>query len=128
MRCRRSQNKFYTLAKFNIFVLSSVSIRSTLKDLASEMIQSITHKGLRLFFEKGNGSKLPAEYLAKIALVLDALDALASENDIKALGGGIHLLTGNFAGFWSIKISPNYRIIFRYNNGDVFDVDYIDYH
>lgn len=30
------------------------------------MIQSITHKGLRLFFEKGNGSKLPAEYLAKL--------------------------------------------------------------
>jgi hypothetical protein len=66
-----------------------------IRDLVAEMIQSITHKGLRLFFEKGNGSKLPAEYLAKIALILDALDALASENDIKALGGGIHLLTGN---------------------------------
>jgi proteic killer suppression protein len=38
------------------------------------MLQTITHKGLRLFFEKGNGSKLPAEYLAKIALILDALD------------------------------------------------------
>jgi proteic killer suppression protein len=92
------------------------------------MIQSITHKGLRLFFEKGNGSKLPAEYLAKIALILDALDALASDNDIKALGGGIHLLTGNYAGCWSIKVSPNYRIIFRYSKGDVFDVDYVDYH
>jgi proteic killer suppression protein len=71
------------------------------------MIQTITHKGLRLFFEKGNGSKLPAEYLAKIALVLDALDAVASEDDIKALSGGIHRLAGNYAGFWSIKVSPN---------------------
>jgi hypothetical protein len=44
------------------------------------MIESITHKGLRLYFEKGNGSKLPAEYLAKIALILDALDALASSD------------------------------------------------
>ena len=70
------------------------------------MIQTITHKGLRLFFEKGNGSKLPGEYLAKIALILDALEALASENDIKALGGGIHLLTGNYAGFPSNKVSP----------------------
>lgn len=57
---------------------------------------SVTHKGLRLFFEKGNGSKLPTVYLAKIALILDALDALASENDIKALGDGIRLLTGNY--------------------------------
>jgi proteic killer suppression protein len=71
------------------------------------MIQTITHKGLRLFFEKGNGSKLPAEYLAKIALMLDALDAVASGEDIKALGGGIHRLAGNYAGFWSIKVSPN---------------------
>jgi toxin HigB-1 len=97
-------------------------------NLASEMIQTITHKGLRQFFEKGSGSKLPAEYLAKIALILDALDAVASEDDIKALGGGIHRLTGNYAGFWSIKVSSNYRIIFRYNKGDVFDVDYVDYH
>jgi proteic killer suppression protein len=66
------------------------------------MIQTITHKGLRLFFEKGNGSKLPAEYLSKIALILDALDAVASEDDIRALGGGIHRLTGNYAGFWSV--------------------------
>jgi hypothetical protein len=33
------------------------------------MIQTITHKGLRLFFEKGNGSKLPSEYQTKIALI-----------------------------------------------------------
>ncbi len=92
------------------------------------MIHTITHKGLHLFFEKGNGSTLPAEYLAKIALILDALDAVASEDDIKALGGGIHRFAGNYAGFWSIKVSPNYRIIFRYSNGDIFDVNYIDYH
>ena len=92
------------------------------------MIQTITHKGLRLFFEKGDGSKLPGEYLMKIALILDALDAVATEDDIKALGGGIHRLTGKYSGFWSIKVSPNYRIVFRYNKGDIFDVDYVDYH
>ena len=92
------------------------------------MIQTIIHKGLRLFFEKVNGSKLPADYLTKIALILDALDAVATEDDIKALGGGIHRLTGNYAGFWSIKVSPNYRIVFRYEKGDIYDVDYVDYH
>lgn len=92
------------------------------------MIQTITHKGLRLFFEKGNGSRLPAEYQSKIALLLGALDAVASEEDVKALGGGIHRLTGDFAGFWSIKVNPNYRIVFRYSKGEIFDVDYVDYH
>ena len=92
------------------------------------MIQTIIHKGLRLYFEKGNDSKLPAEYLTKIALILDALDAISSEDDIKVLGGGIHRLTGEYTGFWSIKVSPNYRIVFRYSKGDIFDVDYVDYH
>jgi proteic killer suppression protein len=92
------------------------------------MIQSIAHKGLRLFYEKGNGSKLPAAYLTKIALVLDALDAVTSEDDIMALGMGIHRLTGNLAGFWAVKISPNYRIAFRFHKGDIYDVTYLDYH
>jgi proteic killer suppression protein len=72
--------------------------------------------------------RLPGEYLTKIGLILDALDAMATEDDIKALGGGIHRLTGNYAGFWSIKVIPNYRIVFRYSKGDIFDLDYVDYH
>jgi proteic killer suppression protein len=92
------------------------------------MIQTITHKGLRLLFEKGNGSKLPAEYVTRIAMILDALDAVTSEDDIKQLGMGIHKLTGNMAGFWSMKVSPNYRIVFGFNKGDIYDVDYMDYH
>jgi len=92
------------------------------------MIATITHKNLRLYFEDGNGSKLPHEQLTKIARILTALDAISSEDDIKALGSGIHKLSGNMKDFWSIKVSANYRIIFRFEAGDVFDVDYLDYH
>jgi len=42
-----------------------------------------------LYYEEGRGSKLPADQLAKIARILDALDAVTSEDDIKALGSGI---------------------------------------
>ncbi len=92
------------------------------------MIATIRHKNLRLYFEEGNGSKLPHDQLAKVARILTALDAVSSEDDIKALGSGIHKLTGNLKDFWSIKVSANYRIIFRFETGDIFDVDYLDYH
>jgi proteic killer suppression protein len=66
--------------------------------------------------------------LTKIARILTALDAVSSEDDIKALGSGTHKLTGGFKDFWLIKVSANYRIIFRFESGEVFDVDYLDYH
>ena len=92
------------------------------------MILSINHKGLRLYYEDGNGSKLSSEYLKKIARILTSLDAVTSEDDIIALGSGIHKLSGDLSDFWSIKVSVNYRIIFKFDNGDVFEVDYLDYH
>jgi proteic killer suppression protein len=92
------------------------------------MIESINHKGLRLFYEEGIGSKLPNDQLIKITRILDALDAVSSEQDIRALGSGIHKLSGNMKDFWAIKVSANYRIIFRLEAGNIYDVDYLDYH
>jgi toxin HigB-1 len=92
------------------------------------MIISINHKGLRLYYEDGNSSKLPPEFLKKIARILTSLDAVSSEEDILALGSGIHKLSGDLSDFWSIKVSANYRIIFAFSNGDVSEVDYLDYH
>ena len=92
------------------------------------MILSVTHKELRHYYEDGNGSKLSSEYLKKIARILTSLDAVTSEDDIMALGSGIHKLSGDLSDFWSIKVSANYRIIFKFDKGDVFEVDYLDYH
>ena len=89
------------------------------------MIESINHKGLRLFYEEGIGSKLPGEQLIKIARILDAV---SSEQDIRAFGSGIHKLSGNMKYFWAIKVNANYRIIFRLEVGNIYDVDYLDYH
>lgn len=92
------------------------------------MIAGIKHKGLKLYYEEGDGSKLPAVQLSKIRRVLGMLDAVTTEKDIAALGSGIHKLKGEYAGFWSIHITGNYRIIFRFEDGDIYDVDYLDYH
>jgi proteic killer suppression protein len=92
------------------------------------MVQTIRHKGLRIFYETGNGGKLPKEQLAKISRILTVLDALSAESDIRALGRGIHSLKGEYKGFWSISVTGNYRIIFTFKPPDVFNVDYLDYH
>ncbi len=44
------------------------------------------------------------------------------------MGSGVHQLTGNMVGFWSIKVTPNYRIVFQFKEGDVYEIDFIDYH
>lgn len=92
------------------------------------MIVNIKHKGLRRFYERADGSGLPAPYLRKINRILDQLDAVTSETDILQMGSGIHALSGDRFGFWALHISGNYRIIFRFTDGDIYDVDYLDYH
>ncbi len=92
------------------------------------MIVSIRHKALLAFYRDGNGAKLPAPYFRKINRILDQLDAVSCVEDILMLGSGVHKLTGELDEFWSVKVSPNFRIIFRFENGDIHDVDYLDYH
>ena len=92
------------------------------------MVISISHKGLRTFYEEGLGVKLPSAQLSKIRRIFDMLDALTSDDDIKKLGHGVHKLKGEYAGFWALTVTGNYRIIFRFHAGDVYDVDYLDYH
>jgi len=43
-------------------------------------------------------------------------------------GSGLHALKGELDGFWSIRVSGNWRIIFKFEAGDAYDVDYTDYH
>jgi len=92
------------------------------------MIVSFKHKGLQHYYEAGNGSKLLAQYLRKINRLFDQLDAITSISDIQQMGSGIHKLSGDLAEFWAVSVTPNYRIIFRFDAGDVHDVDYVDYH
>lgn len=93
------------------------------------MIKSIRHKGLKLFWEKGDSSKLPAQHVAKIRLVLTVLDTAPDINRMNIPGGRLHRLTGDMKDFWSLTISRNWRVVFRLeNDGYIYDVDYMDYH
>ena len=92
------------------------------------MTASFQHKGLKPFYEKGSGSKLQPQHLAKIRLILTRLDAAVSPTDLNVPGYGLHQLTGDLAGLWAVKVDKHYRIVFRFDGVNMQDVDYLDYH
>lgn len=92
------------------------------------MIQSFKHKGLKLFFETGNFSKIQPAHRKKLRLILTILHAASDITDLNYPGSNLHQLSGDYNNFWSVSVSGNWRIIFRFEDGDVFDVDYLDYH
>ncbi len=92
------------------------------------MIKSFRHKGLQRFFLDGTKKGIQPKHAEKLADILDLLDAASEIRDMRFPGSDLHPLKGDLRGFWSVRVSGNWRIVFRFENGDVFDVDYIDYH
>jgi proteic killer suppression protein len=92
------------------------------------MIASIRHKGLKLLWEKNDGSRLPAEQVKKIRYVLTLLHGAERVEDLNYPGARLHHLKGDLKGFWSVTVTGNYRIIFKFENGNAHLVDYLDYH
>ena len=64
----------------------------------------------------------------RIALALADLDSASKPSDLDLPGYRLHPLKGNMKGYWSISISANWRIIFRFEEGDAYDVNLGDYH
>ena len=92
------------------------------------MIKSFRHKGLQNFFFDGTKKGIQPKHAEKLADILDLLDAATEIKDMTFPGSDLHPLKGDLRGFWSVKVSGNWRVIFRFENGDAFDVDYVDYH
>ncbi len=92
------------------------------------MIRTLRHRGLKRLYERGDSSKVRADQAERIALALADLDDAAKPSDLDLPGYHLHPMKGDMKGFWSISISANWRIIFRFQEGDAYDVDLIDYH
>jgi proteic killer suppression protein len=92
------------------------------------MIKHIRHRGLKRFYEDDDRRGLNPEHVEKISVILARLDRAAKSDDMDLPGLRLHLLRGDLAGFWSVTIRANWRIIFRFDAADVTDVDLVDYH
>ena len=79
-------------------------------------------------FERGDRRRISPGLIAKVERVLARLDVAAEPGDMNLPGLGLHPLKGDRAGHWAVRVSGNWRVVFRFDGRDVRDVDLTDYH
>jgi len=92
------------------------------------MIKSFRHKGVERFYETGSKSGINPKQAARLSVQLTALDHATAPEDMNAPGWRLHRLSGDLAGFYSVTVSGNWRLIFQFDGKDAVLVDYLDYH
>lgn len=92
------------------------------------MIKSFRHKGLEKFFTTGSKKGIKPEQAVRLKLILFRLQFAEKIEDMNFPGSGLHPLKGKMQGHWAVKISGNWRLIFRFEGGHALEVDYGDYH
>ena len=92
------------------------------------MILSFMHKGLEAFFLKGSKAGIQAAHAPKLGAMLRRLNAASKPQDMNLPGWRLHPLKGDLRGCWSVWVSGNWRLTFRFIGVDAELVDYQDYH
>jgi len=92
------------------------------------MITSFLHKGLERFYKTGKSSGIQSKHAKRLRLILTNLDQAESPNDMDLPGLGLHELKGRRKNIWSVSVSGNWRVTFRFMGRDAEIVNYEDYH
>lgn len=92
------------------------------------MIEHFKDRRLKRLYERGDRSKIPADLVDKVERILARLDQALVIEDMNLPGYRLHELKGDLKGFWSVSLSGNWRIIFRFESGKARDVEMMDYH
>ena len=92
------------------------------------VIRSFKHKGLAKFFKSGSTAGIQAAHAKRLRLILGRLNAASDIQDMDLPGLRLPELSGNRAGTWSVTVSGNWRVTFRFEDGDAEIVNYEDYH
>jgi proteic killer suppression protein len=93
------------------------------------MIRSFADKETESLFATGRSRRLPPDILRRALSRLKYLHIAARPEDLREpLSNRLEALKGDRAGQWSIRINDQWRVCFRFENGDAFDVEIVDYH
>jgi proteic killer suppression protein len=92
------------------------------------MIESFRHKGLRRLFDSDDRRLLAPDMVDRIRIILGALDAADKIDDLDRPSFRLHPLKGDRRSQWSITVRANWRIVFRFEDGNARNLDLVDYH
>ena len=91
------------------------------------MIRTFKHAGLKRYFETGKAKGIPADMAKRIQTRLNVLNRARELRDLNLPGFGFHALRGDRKGEYALTVTGNYRLTFRFENGDVLNLNLEDY-
>lgn len=92
------------------------------------MIKSFAHKGLELFHRTGKTSGIQAMHARRLHLILTMLESAKTVEDMDAPALKLHQLKGSRKDIWAVTVQANWRVTFRFEDGEAEVVNYEDYH
>jgi len=92
------------------------------------MIRSFKHRGLKRLYERDDRGGIRPDLVDTVERILTALDAAPTPQALDIPRYRLHPLKGDLKGFWAVTVRANWRIVFRFEGNDAFDVELIDYH
>ena len=92
------------------------------------MIKSFEHKGLKGLFETGQISGVNPQHVERLRKILALLETSETLDDMDLPGLNLHILKGKRKNALAVKVSGNWRVTFKFKDGDILDVNYEDYH
>ena len=92
------------------------------------MIVNIRHKGLAALYNHDQTKGVNQSLVKRLRYILALLDTSFAVEDMNIPGLKLHQLKGDLAGFYAVSVSVNWRVIFRFEDGEAADVDLVDYH
>jgi toxin HigB-1 len=92
------------------------------------VIRSFKHRGLKRLYEDGDARGIRPDLVDTVERILTVLDEAIAPQALNIPRYRLHLLKGDLKGLWSVTVRSNWRIVFRFQGADAFDVELIDYH
>ena len=92
------------------------------------MIRSFKHRGLEALYDGRTARRVAPEHIEKLRDIFAVLDRSQTAQQLNLPGFRLHALKGVMKGHYAVSVSGNWRVTFRFEDGDAVDVDYVDYH
>ncbi len=92
------------------------------------MIRTFKHRGLKRFYERSDPSGIRPDMVDTIERILTIIDTATAPQALNLPRYRLHPLKGDLKGCWSVTVRANWRIVFRFEDANAYDIELIDYH